>query len=190
MDGRAPMTTSPTGMRIRKNSSSSRAPAFTLVELILVMAVLTTIMALVAPSLSNSFRHRNLEQEAVRFVALTEYARDEAVSTGVPMAVWVEPDLGTYGADAVTEYAGRDVRPKQFTLDRSLHFDTVKSKLTKNGQVQVIQFTADGSPDATEETVDTIRIMDQFDSAVEVTRMEDGWGYEVAKEGGDASQKH
>jgi type II secretion system protein H len=173
----------------RRNNSPT-TPAFTLVELILVMAVLTTIMAIVAPSLSRSFRQRNLDQEAVRFVALTEYARDEAVSQGVPIAVWVDPDHGAFGADAVTDYQGRDVRPKQFTLNQSLHFDAVKSKTMKDSRAQIIQFTADGSPDVTEDSVDSIRIMDQFNASVSVALGEDGWGYEVVKEGSNAPSRN
>ena len=173
----------------QRNNSAIFSPAFTLVELILVMALLTTLVALVAPTLSHSFRQRDLDQEAVRFVALTEYARDEAVSQGVPMAVWVDPEQGMYGADAVSEYQGRDVKPKQFTLNQGHHFDAVNSKNTKAGRAQIVQFTADGSPDATEDIVDSIRIKNESDSSVEVARSEDGWAYQVVKEGANASTR-
>ena len=67
-----------------------RRAGFTLIELMLVLAILAMMVALVAPALAKSSRARNLEQEALRLVALTEYARDEAVSQGVSMAVYVE----------------------------------------------------------------------------------------------------
>src|ERR1051325_1837454 len=101
----AVMTTSRIGMRRRNDMAARPAPGFTLVELILVMALLATLMALAAPSLSRSMRQRNLSQEATRFVALTESARDEAVSQGVPMVVWIDPVGGRFGMGPKTGYA-------------------------------------------------------------------------------------
>ena len=54
------------------------------------MALLCVILGVAAPSLSRSMRQRNLTQEAARLLAATEYARDEAISRGVPMAVWID----------------------------------------------------------------------------------------------------
>src|SRR5438067_13878805 len=94
------MTTLRTGMLTNDNARSARTlRAFTLVELILVMAVLATIMALSTPSLSRSLRNRNIEQEAKRFIALTEYARGEAVSQGVPMTIWIDVEAGAFGVE-------------------------------------------------------------------------------------------
>ena len=64
----------------------SRA-AFTLVELLLIMALLVVVLAVAAPMLSSSMRGHGLNGEAVRFVALTEFARSEAISQGVPMVL-------------------------------------------------------------------------------------------------------
>ena len=49
------------------------AEGFTLVELIIVMTLLAIVAALSVPSLSRSMRQRNLDEEATRLLALTEY---------------------------------------------------------------------------------------------------------------------
>jgi len=177
------------GRRIAWNGiRPGKAAAFTLVELVLVMIVLTTVLAFIAPMLTRSFHQRHLDQEATRLVALTEYGRDEAVSQGVPMVVWVDPEKGDIGLDAATGYTASDVSKKQYSLNDDLHFEMEKTSLTtKDGRPQLVQFAPDGSPDLT--GIDSIRIVDRFNSAVLVQRTEDGWGYEIAKEGTDAVRK-
>jgi prepilin-type N-terminal cleavage/methylation domain-containing protein len=71
--------------------------AFTLIELILVMAVLLVVLAVAAPSLSHFFRGRNLNSEARRFLSLAHYGRSRAVSEGVPMVLWMDTQKGMYG---------------------------------------------------------------------------------------------
>ncbi|MCX6930914.1 MAG: prepilin-type N-terminal cleavage/methylation domain-containing protein, partial [Verrucomicrobia bacterium] len=63
--------------------------AFTLIELILVMALLTIVISLTAPSLSKFFRGRTLDSEARRLLALTRSGQSRAVSEGMPMDLWV-----------------------------------------------------------------------------------------------------
>src|SRR5688572_7854706 len=72
---------SPTGRQHGKNAEAGpegkytlrRGAAFTLVELILVMAMLVIIIAVSAPSLSKFFRGRVLDSEARRLLSLTRY---------------------------------------------------------------------------------------------------------------------
>src|SRR5437667_3469223 len=61
--------------------------AFTLIELILVMALLVIVMAVSAPALSNFFRGRTLDSEARCFMSLTRYGQSRAVSEGIPMVL-------------------------------------------------------------------------------------------------------
>ena len=154
--------------------------AFTLVELILVMAILTTIMAVSLPSIARSFRQHNLEQEAARILALTEYGRDEAISEGVPMTVWIDPEKGLFGVDAAAGYVPGDIHRKQYSLGTDLHFDPVKAALTADGHVEAALFAPDGGLDPS--GVDLIRIVDRSDSAMTVARTADGWSYEIVKE--------
>lgn len=168
-----------------RNNNVKHDAAFTLIELIVVMAVLATVLAIVVPSLSRSFKQRHLGQEADRLLALIEYARDEAVSQGTPMVVWIDSDQGSFGLDAATGYTASDVSKKQYSLSDDLHFDPVKSSQnTKDGHAIAIQFAADGSPDTS--NVDSIQIVDHSNASMVVARTADGWGYEIVKEGANA----
>ncbi len=158
----------------RRNSKARLA--FTLVELILVMALLATIMAVAAPSLARSMRERTLEQEAVRLLALTEYARDEAASQGVPMVVWIDPEARSYGVEAKSGYGANTSRGKEFTLHPDVHFDKGTDPLL------TVEFAPDGIPDSSGFT--NVRLLDRFDVAMLVEKTEDGLGYEIVKEEG------
>jgi type II secretion system protein H len=74
-----------------------RPPGFTLIELILVMAILAAVMAVSAPSLGRFFRGRNLDSEAYRLLALTRHAQERAVTEGVPMILWFDINARRYG---------------------------------------------------------------------------------------------
>lgn len=84
-------------MKQRFTNCQQRETAFTLIELILVMALLTVVIAMAAPSLASFFRGRALENEARRFVTLTRYGQNRAVSEGTPMVLWVDLDDRAYG---------------------------------------------------------------------------------------------
>jgi Tfp pilus assembly protein FimT len=65
-------------MRIRPSSTS----AFTLLELVLVMGILTLVVAMVAPSLSGFAAGRRTGYTATRIVSMAGYARTQAVTEG------------------------------------------------------------------------------------------------------------
>jgi type II secretion system protein H len=157
---------------------SDFSAGFTLVELILVMALLAVIAAFSAPSLARSLRQRNLDGEAARLLALSEYGRDEAVSQGVPMTVWIDPNGQRMGVEPKTGYDGDDARSRSFTLDRDIHFE-VDRGVTQNGVVDVMEFGPDGAPSPT--SIDVVRMVDRFQSQVSVARTSDGWSYEIVK---------
>jgi type II secretion system protein H len=157
-----------------------RSPgAFTLVELILVMALLCVILGLAAPSLSRSMRGRNLAQEGTRLVALTEYARDEAVSDGVPMEVWIDATSGHFGARAMPGYEDAGARAKEFTLIDGLHFEPLQNAVDIDGATDAAEFMPDGTLDPSSQPL--VRILDQSNASVQIAQTTDGWGYEIAK---------
>lgn len=166
---------------MQRNGNNDRSrPAFTLVELILVMAIMITLLALAAPSVLRSFRQHTLEQEAARLLALTEYGRDEAISQGVPMALWINPGTGHYGVKEETGYTGAANRRKEFCLNEDISFDLTAARIAAQGIVNVVELTPDGSLDPS--SVAAIRLIDRFDSAVSVSQTTDGWGYEILKQ--------
>jgi type II secretion system protein H len=97
-----------------------RHAGFTLVELMLVMAIMTIILSLVAPSLKGFFRGRNLDNEAVRFLALTRYGQSRAINEGVPVELWVNPKNGTYGLEALSGYTETQTTPETYTVDSTI----------------------------------------------------------------------
>jgi len=82
---------------MRNNGKYCEERAFTLVELILVMALLIIAVSLVTPAVSKFFNGRTLDSEVRRFVALTHYGQSRAVSEGVPMMLWIDERKQTYG---------------------------------------------------------------------------------------------
>ena len=154
------------------------ASGFTLVELILVMAVLAIVMALSVPSLSRSLRERSLEQEAARFLALTEFGRSEAVSQGVPMVIWVDTKSQRFGLAPKTDYGSAEVR-KEYTLHSDVHFELTERGGGQNND-EVMEFAPEGTPEVS--SIESLRLVDRFGSMRLIAKRSDGWGYEIAKE--------
>lgn len=100
-----------------------KTQAFTLIELILVMALLTVVLAVSGPSLSRFFKGRNLDSEARRFMSLTRAAQSRAVSEGVPMVLWLETKERAYGLNADKSYVEADPKAEQFTVDQTLEVE-------------------------------------------------------------------
>ena len=167
-------------------------------ELILVMALVTLLLGFVAPTMRNSFKQRSLDQEALRLLSVTEYAREEAVSQGIPTQVWLDQQSGSYGAEAVPGYEGdkmdtsltsqtaqntptTGVLTKEYVLPPELHFDAARtSNATAEGHMQMIQFDPDGSPTAST-GITYVHIVNQDNATSTLTLSTDGWGYEITK---------
>ena len=98
---------------------------FTLIELILVMALLTIVISLTAPKLSRFFHNRTLDSEARRLLALTRSGQSRAVSEGIPMDLWVDTQQGAFGLQAEPSYDTSDPKAVDFELDSSLQLEVV-----------------------------------------------------------------
>src|SRR5688572_27230291 len=96
MDAEERTMTLPTG---NKQKTRSRVSGFTLIELVLVMAILTVVLSVSGASLTSFFKGRTLEAEGKRFLALTRYAQNRAVSEGFPMQMWVDTTERKYGLE-------------------------------------------------------------------------------------------
>jgi len=129
---------------------------FTLIELILVMALIVVMAALVTPRMAEFFRGRTLDNEARRFLTLTRYGQNRAVSEGVPMLVWVDREKRRYGVEAQPGYLEKDDKALEYTLADGLEIevaDSLTSYGTANAQViarnlpanlRFIRFSPDG----------------------------------------------
>jgi prepilin-type N-terminal cleavage/methylation domain-containing protein len=119
---------------------------FTLIELILVMALLTIVISLTAPRLSRFFHSRTLDSEARRLLALTRSGQSRAVSEGVPMDLWVDAEQGTFGLAAEPSYETSDPNAVDFTLDGGLQLAVViKTVVTPANTLSRNQHTSTAS---------------------------------------------
>src|SRR5664279_2945484 len=98
---------------------------FTLIELILVMALLTIVISLTAPKLSRFFHGRTLDSEARRLLALTRSGQSRAVSEGMPIDLWVDAADGAFGLEAEPSFDTSDPKAMEFTLDGGLKIAVV-----------------------------------------------------------------
>ena len=150
------------------------------------MALLVTLLALAAPSVSRSMRQRNLEQEASRLLALTEYGRDEAASRGVPVTVWLDPDTEHFGVEVKKGFDADAMRAKEYVLNGAgLRFDPpeggVASQVQTHGGFTVAEFAPDGTLDPA--SVAALRITDDpHHAAISLARTADGYGYQINPE--------
>ncbi len=168
--------------------------AFTLIELVLVMALLVTLAAIAVPSLSRSMRGHNLDQEAERLLALTGYARDEAVSQGIPMIVWIDADGGRCGVDAKPGFqpaGSENARAREYTLGDDVHLDPVGPGMVSttqstnptqpaggtHGGVTVAEFAPDGTLDPG--SLAGVRIVNRANEALNLTQTSDAYSYEI-----------
>ncbi len=143
------------------------------------MALLVLLLALIAPSLSNSLRQHNLEQAAAQWLALTEYARDEAVSQSVPMTVWINPVNGQYGASPQAGYPASAGRSRDYHLAENLHFAQSNSIATADGIFTAALFAPDGTLDTS--SISGINILDRGNHSITVAQRTDGDGYEIVQ---------
>jgi Tfp pilus assembly protein FimT len=148
----------------------------TLIELIVVMTMLATVVAVAAPTLSRFFAGRVLENEARRMLALTRYARSEAISRSVLMELWIEPESGTYGLSPQAGYEFDDRKPVEFILADGLVFDVDDESLDAQGEAKIL-FWPDGSIDG--ESVEYVRILEDEESAIEIAQADYGLGYVI-----------
>jgi Tfp pilus assembly protein FimT len=122
----------------------------------LVMAMLLIVLAVSFPSLRGFFRGRNLDSEARRFLSLTRYAQNRAVSEGYPMVLWIDVKEGTYGMQAQTGYLDEDDKSVEYEIDETLELEVTRPMLVRTtatqrnettsvaGNLPAIRFTPDG----------------------------------------------
>jgi type II secretion system protein H len=153
---------------------------FTLVELILVLAVLAVVTAIAAPTLGRSLRDRHLKQEGLRLLALIELGRSEAISQGVPIIVWFDASEGTFGIEPKQGFDAEPAATRDFKLGDDVWFDALTGARGAASNETTIEFAPDGMPE--EQAIETLKIADKFGGSLTIVRSDDGWGYEILKE--------
>lgn len=155
------------------------------------MALLATVLAISAPSLSRFFRGRTLDSEAHRFLALTRHAQQRAVSEGVPMVLWFDTEQRTYGLNADTSFVEEDAQAEEFSVDEGLEIEVLLSpeavlageaslykneKLTTDG-LHTMRFNPDGF--ASLSSPETVVFRQGEDAEIRVTQRRNRLSYEI-----------
>lgn len=112
-----------TGNKRTQDANGRPRHGFTLIELVLVMAMLLIVLAVAFPSLRGFFRGRDLDSEARRFLSLTRYGQSRAVSEGVPMLLWIDGKQGAYGLQAQSGYLDKDEKAVEYDLEKELEIE-------------------------------------------------------------------
>jgi type II secretion system protein H len=137
------------------------ANGFTLIELILVLALLVIITSIAAPAMSKFIRGRALDSEARRLIALMHAAQSRAVSEGAPMMLWVDEKAGGYGLEAETSGQNGDTKAEALTVDSTLQIAVLNvgtGVQTTFKNLPAIRFLADGTVD--ENSPQTLKLTD------------------------------
>jgi len=148
-------------MTLATGQNNFRRCAFTLIELILVLALLVIITSLAAPAMANFIRGRALDSESRRLMALMHAGQSRAVSEGLPMVLWVDEKLGAYGLQAETTGKTGDPKAETLPLDSTLQIAVLNAGTatpTMFNNLPAIRFLADGTVD--ENSPQTLQLTD------------------------------
>ena len=158
--------------------------AFTLIELILVLAILAIVTSLAAPSLSRFFRGRDLDAEARQLLSLTHAGQSRAISDGFPMLLWIDSQRHAYGLQQEgTSQNGRaqemDSKAEEFTVGDDVQIEALKaSPMSVNGQsLPAIRFLPDGTVDENSPT--EVRITGQNGAVLWLIESTNRLDYEI-----------
>ena len=161
-------------------STLHRFVAFTLIELILVLALLVVMTALVVPRMSGFVQGRALDSEARRMMALMHATQGRAVSEGMPMMLWLDEKAGAYGAEAETSGQNGDPKAEELTVDSTLQLALLKTGTgtqTTFKNLPAIRFLPDGSVD--EGSPQTLKLTDSAGFSRWLVETDNHQGYEI-----------
>ena len=174
------------GIQKRRGSRFGGIPAalqnraFTLIELILVLALLVVITSLAAPAMANFIRGRALDSEARRLFALIHAGQSRAVSEGMPMVLWVDEKNGLYGLQAETTGQNGDPKAETLSVDSTLQMAVLTTGLgtpTTFNNLPAIRFLADGTVD--ENSPQTLQLTDSAGVSRWLVETRNHMGYEI-----------
>jgi type II secretion system protein H len=154
---------------------------FTLIELILVLALLVVITSLAAPAMQNFIRGRALDSEARRLVALMHAGQSRAVSEGMPMVLWVDEKNGAYGLQAETTGQAGDPKAETLPVDSTLQIavlNTGQGAQTTFNNLPAIKFLPDGTVD--ENSPKTLQLTDSAGVSRWLIESRNRTGYEIS----------
>jgi Tfp pilus assembly protein FimT len=177
-----------TSLQSSRAFSASTRRAFTLIELILIMALLVIITSVALPTMSKFVRGRALDSEARRLMSLMHAAQSRAVSESMPMMLWIDEPNNAYGMEAETSGQNGDPKAEKLAVDSVLKIGVVSGGAGTGGQstfqnLPAIKFLPDGTVDETSPPTVALQDVDGFSRLLVLSKLRTG--YEVT----DASGK-
>lgn len=137
----------------------------TLLELILVMVILSTVLAMAAPSLRGFFASRRSEDTAAQILALTQLARSQAISEGIIYRLNFDAQERTYWLTAQQAGAFEPLETefgRVFELPKDIEVEL--EGLRQEDRDVFLEFTPYGTV-----TAGTVRLVDRRGGAIEIT---------------------
>jgi hypothetical protein len=105
------------------------------------------VLSISGASLTSFFKGRSLEAEGKRFLALTRYAQNRAISEGLPTTIWIDEKEKRYGVETAPGFADLDEQRQEFTLGRDLEIEIGESRSSatpRSGNEVILNFSPDG----------------------------------------------
>jgi type II secretion system protein H len=168
-------------MTLSTGQNDFRRRAFTLVELILVLALLVIITSIAVPAMARFIRGRALGAESRRLMALMHAAQSRAVSEGAPMMFWIDAKNDAYGVSAETSGPNGDPAAENLTVDSTLQISVAgigTGAQTTFNNLPAIRFLPDGTVD--ENSPQTLELVDSDGKAQWLVESRNRTGYEIS----------
>lgn len=133
------------------NTPRTSRRAFTLLELILVLVVVATMLALVAPRLSGVTARSRIDSAAATTLAMMHECQQRAINEGTPHRLVLEPDERRAWIETLTPTGYQ--RPQasyaiDYEWDKALSFE--QEGFAEQGGLWSIVFSPDGSAETAE----------------------------------------
>jgi type II secretory pathway pseudopilin PulG len=119
----------------------AQRPGLTLIELLIVIAILMIVTVAAVPLLQPPNADRKLREAAREFVSTLDLAKARAIETGRPAGIWIDPQPAVNGVVESYKIFLCDVPPPYAgdTLSSSASFNTTGNQVTLNGASSVSQ---------------------------------------------------
>jgi prepilin-type N-terminal cleavage/methylation domain-containing protein len=167
-------------MTLETGNKSPCRRAFTLIELVLVMALLVVAVSMVAPRMSDFIRGRALDSEARRLLALMDAGQARAVSEGMPMVLWFNEKQNQCGLEEETPPKGGDLKAEEVDITDSVQIAPVNSSAlaeTMFNHLPAIRFLPDGTIDAN--SPHSVQVTEGSDN-LWLNELQNHTGYEIS----------
>ncbi len=159
---------------MRTLTPNSRAKAFTLLELVVVLTLLSVVIAIAGPRLSGFLAGRNYQEDARRMLSLLRYARAEAINRGQRVEVWFNPATSSYGAQSDPTYQQDNPLQIEHKLQEGLGLKVDTQLLDKDGKATIL-YWPDGAIDP--DSADRIELWEGPKPFLVLIRLDTGMDY-------------